>query len=64
MLDYNKLMNTLKVLADVYGEKEFTSKEYKSMAKTHENVYQAKYSGMDVNQVVKLHELEAENRRL
>ena len=26
--------------------------------------WKAKYSGMDVNQVVKQHELEAENRRL
>lgn len=54
MLDYNKLMNTLKVLADVYGEKEFTSKEYKSMAKTHENVYQAMGAISDLLDVVRV----------
>ena len=41
MLDYSKLMNTLKVLADTYGEKEFTSKQYQSMARKQDNVYQA-----------------------
>ena len=41
MLDYSKLINTLKVLADVYGEKEFTSKQYQSMARKQDNVYQA-----------------------
>ena len=54
MLDYNKLMNTLKVLADTYGEKEFTSKEYKSMAKTHENVYQAMGAISDLLDVVRV----------
>ena len=54
MLDYNKLMNTLKVLADVYGEKEFTSKEYKFMAKTHENVYQAMGAISDLLDVVRV----------
>lgn len=54
MLDYSKLMNTLKVLADVYGEKEFTSKEYKSMAKTHENVYQAMGAISDLLDVVRV----------
>lgn len=54
MLDYSKLMNTLKVLADVYGEKEFTSKEYKSMAKTHENVYQTMGAISDLLDVVRV----------
>ena len=54
MLDYNKLMNTLKVLADVYGEKEFTSKEYKSMAKTRANVYKSMEAVSDLLDVVRV----------
>lgn len=54
MLDYNKLMNTLKVLADVYGEKEFTSKEYRSMAKTRANVYKSMEAVSDLLDVVRV----------
>lgn len=54
MLDYSKLMNTLKVLADVYGEKEFTSKEYKSMAKTRANVYKSMEAVSDLLDVVRV----------
>ena len=54
MLDYSKLMNTLKVLADVYGEKEFTSKQYQSMARKQDNVYQAIGAVSDFLDVVRV----------
>lgn len=54
MLDYSKLMNTLKVLADVYGEKEFTSKEYQYMARKQDNVYQAIGAVSDFLDVVRV----------
>ena len=54
MLDYSKLMNTLKVLADVYGEKEFTSKQYQSMARKQDNMYQAMGAISDFLDVVRV----------
>lgn len=54
MLDYSKLMNTLKVLADTYGEKEFTSKQYQSMARKQDNVYQAIGAVSDFLDVVRV----------
>ena len=54
MLDYSKLMNTLKVLADVYGEKEFTSKQYQSMARKQDNMYQAMEAISDFLDVVRV----------
>ena len=54
MLDYSKLINTLKVLADVYGEKEFTSKQYQSMARKQDNMYQAMEAISDFLDVVRV----------
>ena len=54
MLDYSKLMNTLKVLANVYGEKEVTSKQYQSMARKQDNMYQAMEAISDFLDVVRV----------